>query len=84
MDDGHVGIDTYDDPIGQIMSPHHWRELNGHLVRSSGPFRYGWPSELDLMGRVAASGPVQRWAGWLKEPFTADSRNQVAVFEKSS
>lgn len=80
--DNHVGIDTHDDPVGQIASSHHWMEVDGHLVRHSAPFRYVWPSELDLMGQVAGLRLVQRWAGWKKEPFTADSSSQVAVFEK--
>lgn len=82
MDDAHVGIDTYDDPVGQVMSSHHWTEVGGHLVRHSGPYRYVWPSELDLMGRLGGFRLAQRWAGWRKEPFTADSTSQVAVFEK--
>jgi SAM-dependent methyltransferase len=82
MEADHVGIDTYDDPVGQVLSSHHWMEVHGHLVRHSAPYRYVWPSELELMGRVAGLRLAQRWAGWRKEPFTADSTNQVAVFEK--
>ena len=82
MDDDHVGIDTYDDPIGQILSSHHWTAVDGRLVRRSAPYRYVWPAELTLMGRLAGLRMAHRWAGWRKEPFTADSTNQVAVFEK--
>jgi ubiquinone/menaquinone biosynthesis C-methylase UbiE len=82
MDDDHVGIDTYDDPVGQILSSHHWTQVDGRFVHHSAPYRYVWPSELDLMGRVAGLRPAQRWAGWRKEPFTAQSTNQVTVFEK--
>ncbi|MGH9099261.1 MAG: hypothetical protein ACRDV8_03410 [Acidimicrobiales bacterium] len=82
MDDDHVCIDSHDDPVGQISSSHHWIEVDGHLVSHSMPFRYVWPSELDLMGQVAGLRLSQRWAGWRKEPFTADSTSQVAVFEK--
>lgn len=82
MEDDHVGIDTFDDPLAQILSSHHWFEVNGHLVRHSAPFRYVWPSELDLMARVAGMRLVHRWAGWRKEAFTSESASQVAVFEK--
>jgi SAM-dependent methyltransferase len=82
MDDEHVGIDTYDDPIGQILSSHHWTSVDGRLVRHSAPYRYVWPAELTLMGRLAGLRLAHRWAGWRKEPFTADSTNLVAVFEK--
>ena len=51
-------------------------------MRRSARYRYVWPSELELMGRVAGLPLAQRWASWQKEPFTADSTNQVAVFEK--
>lgn len=82
MAEDHVGIDTYDDLVGQIASSHHWMEVDGHLVRDSAPYRYVWPSELDLMGRVAGLRLVERWAGWHKEPFTSTSSSQVAVFQK--
>lgn len=82
MDDDHVGIDTLDDPVGQISSSHHWMAVGGHLVRHSGAYRYVWPSELDLMGRLAGLTLRDRWAGWDRTPFTAASASQVAVFEK--
>jgi SAM-dependent methyltransferase len=84
MADDHVGIDTYDDTVGQILSSHHWTEVQGHLVRHSAPYRYVWPSELDLMARLAGLRLAQRWAGWRKEPFTSASTSQVAVFEKGA
>jgi len=54
----HVGIDTIDDPVAQITSSHHWTLIDGQWRRSSAPYRYVWPSELDLMGRLAVTaGP---------------------------
>jgi SAM-dependent methyltransferase len=82
MDADHVGIDTFDDLVAQIATSHHWFEVDGHLRRRSGRFRYVWPSELDLMARVAGMKLVHRWAGWRHEVFTGDSRSQVAVYEK--
>jgi SAM-dependent methyltransferase len=79
---GHVGIDTIDDPVGQITSSHHWTLIDGQWRRSSAPYRYVWPSELDLMGRLAGFRLEHRWAGWDKSPFTAASTSQVAVYEK--
>jgi SAM-dependent methyltransferase len=46
------------------------------------PFRYVWPSELDLMARLAGLRLRSRWAGWNREPFTTDSRSHVSVWEK--
>ena len=79
---GHVGIDTIDDPVGQITSSHHWTLIDGQWRQSSAPYRYVWPSELDLMGRLAGFRLEHRWAGWDKSPFTAASTSQVAVYEK--
>src|SRR5919109_4248369 len=36
--------------------------------------RYAWPSELDLMARLAGLRLRDRWAGWHRQPFTAASR----------
>ena len=79
----HVGIETFDDLVGQIAWSHHWIEAGGHLVRHSAPYRYVWPSELDLMARIAGFRLRDRWAGWDRAPFTSASRSQVAVFELS-
>jgi SAM-dependent methyltransferase len=84
LEPDHVGIETFDDLVGQIASSHHWIEIDGHLTRHSAPYRYVWPSELDLMARLAGFSLRNRWAGWRKETFTSDSTGQVAVFEKSA
>jgi SAM-dependent methyltransferase len=82
LDPDHVGIETFDDLAGQIARSHHWIESDGRLVRHSAPYRYVWPSELDLMARITGFGLRERWAGWDRAPFTSDSQGQVAVFEK--
>jgi SAM-dependent methyltransferase len=82
LDPGHVGIETFDDPAGQIAWSHHWIEAGGRLVRHSAPYRYVWPSELDLMARITGFRLRDRWAGWDRAPFTSASGKQVAVFEK--
>ena len=80
----HVGIDTLDDRVGQLFSSHHWTLLDGRWVQGSGHFRYVWPAELDLMGRLAGFRLEHRWADWNRSPFTADSTSQVAVFQKNA
>lgn len=44
--------------------------------------RYCWPSELDLMARLAGLELEHRWGGWNEEPFTAASGNHVSVYQK--
>lgn len=80
----HVGIETFDDLVGQVAWSHHWVEVGGRLVRHSAPYRYLWPSELDLMAKINGLRPRDRWADWDRQPFTSDSVSQVAVFEKAS
>lgn len=82
LDPDHVGIETFDDPVGQIASSHHWMEIDGRLVRHSARYRYVWPSELDLMARLAGFGLRDRWDGWDQAPFNSDSTSQIAVYEK--
>lgn len=81
-DPDHVGIETFDDQVGQIAWSHHWMHVGGRLVRHSAPYRYVWPPELKLMGTTAGLVLRDRWADWQRSPFISDSTTQVAVFEK--
>ena len=42
--------------------------------------RYAWPSELDLMARIAGLRLRKRWGGWSGEPFVAESKLHVSVY----
>jgi cyclopropane fatty-acyl-phospholipid synthase-like methyltransferase len=42
--------------------------------------RYAWPSELDLMARIAGLRLKERWGGWNREPFTSTSSRHVSVY----
>jgi Methyltransferase domain len=44
--------------------------------------RYAWPSELDLMARIAGLRLRERWGGWRRQPFTAASTMHVSVYER--
>jgi SAM-dependent methyltransferase len=79
--DPHWGIDEYD-VLTQGLISHHFALVDGKFERSSGPFRYVWPSELDLMAQLAGMRLRDRWAGWRREPFTSESRTHVSVWEK--
>jgi SAM-dependent methyltransferase len=77
----HWGIDEYD-VARQGLTSHHFRLVEGKVERSSGPFRYVWPAELDLMAELAGMRLRERWDGWKREPFTSDSRAHVSVWQK--
>jgi len=78
----HVGIETFDDLVGQIAWSHHWMAVDGRLVHHSAPYRYVWPSELDLMAEIAGLRLEHRWADWKRSAFTSESDNQIAVFAR--
>jgi hypothetical protein len=42
--------------------------------------RYAWPSELDLMARIAGLRLKGRWGGWEREPFDSSSIAHVSVY----
>jgi Methyltransferase domain len=56
----------------------------GQLEIFSSPFRFVWPSELDLMARMAGMSLRERWSGWKREPFTSESTMHVSVWEKGT
>lgn len=58
--------------------------VDGQLETLSAPFRYVWPSELDLMARLAGMTLRERWSGWNREPFTSDSTKHVSVWENTA
>jgi SAM-dependent methyltransferase len=76
-----LGFDEYDIATQGLIS-HHFELVDGRFERHSIPFRYVWPSELDLMAQLAGMRLRERWAGWRREPFTSDSRQHVSVWEK--
>jgi SAM-dependent methyltransferase len=79
---GHVGIETFDDLVEQVTWSHHWIDVDGRLLHHSAPYRYVWPSELDLMAKLAGMRRRDRWADWQGEPFTSESTRQVVVYER--
>ena len=44
--------------------------------------RYAWPSELDLMARLAGMRLRDRWSNWRREPLTSESGFHVSVYER--
>jgi SAM-dependent methyltransferase len=84
LDPDHVGIETFDDPVGQIAWSHHWIDVDGRLVKHSAPYRYVWPAELDLMAKLAGLRLEHRWADWDRAPFSAESSAHVSVYVKQA
>jgi len=85
-----LGYRASADRIVSYSFDHATQRYDGHYAEFSDgtaqyrtvPFRYVWPSELDLMARIAGLRLRDRWANWNREPFTTDSRSHVSVWEK--
>jgi len=80
---GYVGYDRYTDLVGQQAMSHHFTADESGVREFKTPFRYVWPSELDLMARLAGMSLRDRWASWDRSPFTGDSTSHVSVWEKA-
>ncbi len=78
-----LGFDEHDIAAQGLVSHHYWM-VDGQLRTVSMPFRYVWPSELDLMARMAGMTLRERWSGWKREPFTSASTTHISVWEKTA
>src|SRR2546423_511244 len=81
VDSSGMSFDVYDVAGQRLTSHHFWIGRQGmRSFASEG--RYAWPSELDLMAKLAGMRLNNRWGGWKQEPFTESSRSQVSIYEK--
>ena len=79
----HLGFEEYDVAAQIAVSYHYWM-VDGRVETYSTPHRYLWPSELDLMARLAGMSLRERWGDWTRAPFTSDSRSHVSVWERTA
>jgi SAM-dependent methyltransferase len=79
---GYVGYDRYVDLVAQRAESHHFVAGGSGVREFRTPFRYVWPSELDLMAQLAGLELRDRWADWDRAPFTGESTKHVSVWEK--
>jgi SAM-dependent methyltransferase len=68
------------DATRQLLEKNHVAFGPGGITFNPIVLRYVWPSELDLMARLAGLQLKERWAGWRREPFTSTSRAHVSVY----
>jgi SAM-dependent methyltransferase len=80
-DEDHWGIDEFDVAEQRLVS-HHFTATEHGFRHEQIPFRYVWPSELDLMARLAGLRLRHRWGDWRGGPFTERSRSHVSVWQR--
>lgn len=82
LDDDAVRLSaTMNDPAEQRVVFHELRLSEGGIRLRPLHARYAWPSEVDLMARIAGLRLVTRAGGWDGSPFEAASHNHVSVYE---
>jgi SAM-dependent methyltransferase len=70
------------DPVTQRLSETHVHMTEQGIRLNPIETRYAWPSELDLMARVAGLRLHERWGGWTHEPFDSRSTRHVSVYAR--
>jgi hypothetical protein len=77
-----LDVNTFD-PATQLLSENHVT-ITADGIRL-GPIaqRLTTPAELDLMAELVGLTLVERWGGWLGEPFTGDSVRHVSVWGRA-
>jgi SAM-dependent methyltransferase len=85
----HVGVDD----LLFDVAIHHSAEQrvdSTHVLIQGGEvrtypvrIRYAFPSELDLMARIAGLKLRERWGGWEREPFSDESGSHVSIYERA-
>jgi len=78
-----LGFDEYDVAAQRVTSHHYWLSRD-RLASFSSHHRYLWPSELDLMARLAGMTLRERWGDWDRQAFTSESAKHISVWEKTA
>jgi SAM-dependent methyltransferase len=79
VDEVWLDVAKYD-PVTQRLEETHVRLGAGAVGLFPIVTRYCYPSELDLMARIAGLRLRERWGGWSREPFDARSELAVSVY----
>lgn len=83
LQEGYAGVDEYDVVTQSLVSHHIAVHKDGTGTVGATPQRYVWPSELDLMARIAGLTLESRWQDFEGTPFTAESHKHVSVWVKN-
>jgi SAM-dependent methyltransferase len=68
------------DPVRQLLDESHVSLSRDGVRVFPIVTRYAWPSELDLMARIAGLRLKDRWADWNRGPFNPLSERHVSVY----
>ena len=77
-----LDVSTHD-PMRQLVDFRHVLLSEAGVRVYPARLRYAWPSELDLMARLAGLRLRERWGDWDRSPFTSNSEGHVSVYERA-
>jgi SAM-dependent methyltransferase len=70
------------DPVRQVIAYQRIRIGEDGVRLAPLPMRYAWPSEIDLMARLAGLSLAERWGGWDRRAFDAGCTMHVSIYRK--
>jgi trans-aconitate methyltransferase len=77
-----LDVSQHDPVAQQVTSQHVVLSKEGtqlYPVR----LRYAWPSELDLMAKLASLSLQHRWGSWKKDEFTRESDKHISIYTRA-
>lgn len=81
MDENQVRLEaSQHDPANQQVTSRHVHLSEEGVQLYPVKLRYAWPSELDLMARLAGLELKHRWGDWDRSPLSADSGRHISVY----
>jgi len=77
----HLDASRYD-PVNQRVTAQHIVIEEGRTRLFPVSIRFAFPSELDLMARLAGLRLRERWGEWDRRPFDSSAQQHISVWEK--
>ncbi len=77
-----LDVSTHD-PMRQLVDFRHVLVSEDGIQVYPAQLRYIWPSEMDLMARLAGLRLRERWSDWGRGRFTSKSEAHVSVYERA-
>jgi len=75
-------VSQHDPVTQQVISQHIVLSKDGTNLYPI-KLRYAWPSELDLMARLAGLSRRHRWGSWKKDEFTGESKKHISIYARA-
>ena len=79
-DEVQLDVGRHDRTTQQVISQH-VVITDGKVRLFPVQIRYAWPSELDLMARLAGLRLRERWSNWQREPLSSESQKHISIYQ---